>query len=179
MSIKEIKDITKLQKRLKSALDELKYIKKCCENAGEELAKHSFYYDHKEKNLVIQALELNEKYERREQECNNLRAKLNDIEKENEVLKTLVQLLSENGLFSQRYFKKENEKLKEKLKLAKNTLQYYAESSIPSQLYTTQQTKGAVYTLGWAECGPFKEVKYQIYYDCESAFKTIEELDKD
>lgn len=67
MSIEEIKDVNKLQKRLKSALDELKYIKKCCENAGEELAKHSFYYDHKEKNLVIQALELNEKYERREQ----------------------------------------------------------------------------------------------------------------
>ena len=64
MSIKEIKDITKLQKRLKSALDELEYIKKCCENAGEELAKHSFYYDHKEKNLVIQAMELNEKYEK-------------------------------------------------------------------------------------------------------------------
>ena len=64
MSIEEIKDITKLQKRLKSALDELKYIKKCCENAGEELAKHSFYYDHKEKNLVIQALALNEKYEK-------------------------------------------------------------------------------------------------------------------
>lgn len=75
MSIKEIKDITKLQKRLKSALDELKYIKKCCENAGEELAKHSFYYDHKEKNLVIQALELNEKYERREQALDEIEKK--------------------------------------------------------------------------------------------------------
>lgn len=64
MSITEIKDIKKLQSRLKSALDELKYIKKCCENAGVELAKHSFAYDHKEKNLVIQAMELNEKYEK-------------------------------------------------------------------------------------------------------------------
>lgn len=66
MSITEIRDIKKLQSRLKSALDELKYIKKCCENAGVELAKHSFAYDYKEKNLVIQAMELNEKFERRE-----------------------------------------------------------------------------------------------------------------
>lgn len=66
MSITEIEDIKKLQSRLKSALDELKYIKKCCENAGVELAKHSFAYDHKEKNLVIQAMELNEKFELRD-----------------------------------------------------------------------------------------------------------------
>lgn len=75
MSIEEIKDVNKLQKRLKSALDELKYIKKCCENAGEELAKHSFYYDHKEKNLVIQALKLNEKFERREQALDEIEKK--------------------------------------------------------------------------------------------------------
>lgn len=72
MSIKEIKDIDKLQKRLKSALDELEYIKKCCENAGLELEKHSFAYDHKEKNLVIQAIELNEKYEKYEQALNEI-----------------------------------------------------------------------------------------------------------
>ncbi len=77
MSIKEIKDITKLQKRLKSALDELKYIKKCCENAGLELAKHSYAYDYKEKNLVIQAIKLNEKYEK-------LKKTLDEIEKEME-----------------------------------------------------------------------------------------------
>lgn len=75
MSIEEIKDVNKLQKRLKSALDELKYIKKCCENAGEELAKHSFYYDHKEKNLVIQALKLNEEFERREQALDEIEKK--------------------------------------------------------------------------------------------------------
>ena len=75
MSITEIKDIKKLQSMLKSALDELKYIKKCCENAGLELAKHSYAYDYKEKNLVIQAIELNEKYEK-------LKKTLEEIEKE-------------------------------------------------------------------------------------------------
>ena len=43
---------------------EEKYLKQCCEKAGEELAKHSFGYDGKEKNLVVQAMELNEKYEK-------------------------------------------------------------------------------------------------------------------
>lgn len=73
MSIEEIKDIKKLQKRLKSALEELKYIKKCCENAGLELAKHSFSWDGKEKNLVIQALELNERFEHREQALDEIK----------------------------------------------------------------------------------------------------------
>lgn len=43
---------------------EEKYLKQCCQKAGEELAKHSFEYDGKEKNLVVQAIELNEKYEK-------------------------------------------------------------------------------------------------------------------
>ena len=43
---------------------EEKYLKQCCQKAGEELAKHSFEYDGKEKNLVVQAMELNEKYEK-------------------------------------------------------------------------------------------------------------------
>ena len=45
---------------------EEKYLKQCCQKAGEELAKHSFDYDGKEKNLVVQAMELNEKYEKLE-----------------------------------------------------------------------------------------------------------------
>lgn len=45
---------------------EEKYLKQCCAKAGEELAKHSFDYDGKEKNLVVQAMELNEKYEKLE-----------------------------------------------------------------------------------------------------------------
>lgn len=45
---------------------EEKYLKQCCAKAGEELAKHSFEYDGKEKNLVVQAMELNEKYEKLE-----------------------------------------------------------------------------------------------------------------
>ena len=43
---------------------EEKYLKQCCEKAGEELAKHSFDYDGKEKNLVVQAMDLNENYEK-------------------------------------------------------------------------------------------------------------------
>ena len=43
---------------------EEKYLKQCCAKAGEELAKHSFEYDGKEKNLVVQVMELNEKYEK-------------------------------------------------------------------------------------------------------------------
>ena len=43
---------------------EEKFLKQCCTKAGEELAKHSFDYDGKEKNLVVQAMELNEKYEK-------------------------------------------------------------------------------------------------------------------
>ena len=43
---------------------EEKYLKQCCQKAGEELSKHSFEYDGKEKNLVVQAMELNEKYEK-------------------------------------------------------------------------------------------------------------------
>ena len=62
MSIKEIKDIKKLQQMLKSELELRKYTYKCCQEAGEELAKNSFAWDGKEKNLVIQAMELNERY---------------------------------------------------------------------------------------------------------------------
>lgn len=53
---------------------EEKYLKQCCQKAGEELAKHSFEYDGKEKNLVVQVIELNEKYEK-------LKKALEEIEK--------------------------------------------------------------------------------------------------
>lgn len=43
---------------------EIKYLKKCCIKAGKELEKYSFEWDGKEKNLVVQALELNCKYEK-------------------------------------------------------------------------------------------------------------------
>ncbi len=60
MSIKEIKDFNKLQSMLKSTQEELKYVKRCCQEAGLELAKNSFAWDGKEKNLVVQAKQLNE-----------------------------------------------------------------------------------------------------------------------
>ena len=59
----KLKQKTQEYENLKS---EERYLKQCCEKAGGELAKHSFDYDGKEKNLVVQAMELNEKYEKLE-----------------------------------------------------------------------------------------------------------------
>ena len=56
--------IKKLRQECETLKAEEKYLKQCCQKAGEELAKHSFEYDGKEKNLVVQAIELNEKYEK-------------------------------------------------------------------------------------------------------------------
>ena len=63
MSIEEIKDIKKLQKMLKYEMELRQYTYECCEEAGKEMEKNSFAWDGKEKNLVIQAMELNERYD--------------------------------------------------------------------------------------------------------------------
>jgi len=55
---------------------EEKYLKQCCEKAGKELTKHSFDYDGKEKNLVVQAMELNEKYEKLEKALEEIETEL-------------------------------------------------------------------------------------------------------
>lgn len=57
-------EIKKLSQECENLKAEEKYLKQCCQKAGEELAKYSFEYDGKEKNLVVQAIELNEKYEK-------------------------------------------------------------------------------------------------------------------
>lgn len=66
----EVKKLIEQLKRKEQECENLKaeekYLKQCCQKAGEELAKHSFEYDGKEKNLVVQAIELNEKYEKLE-----------------------------------------------------------------------------------------------------------------
>lgn len=67
-------EIKKLSQECENLKAEEKYLKQCCQKAGEELAKHSFEYDGKEKNLVVQAIELNEKYEK-------LKKALEEIEK--------------------------------------------------------------------------------------------------
>lgn len=76
---KEVKKLIEQLKRKEQECENLKaeekYLKQCCQKAGEELAKHSFEYDGKEKNLVVQAIELNEKYEK-------LKKALEEIEKE-------------------------------------------------------------------------------------------------
>lgn len=66
------KQFKRLEQELKWANDEEKYLKECCIKAGKELEKHSFKWDGKEKNLVIQALQLNQLYEKLEQENKTL-----------------------------------------------------------------------------------------------------------
>lgn len=73
MSIKDIKSVDKLQNMLKTAIDENKYLKKCCEKVGNELAKNSFEYDGKEKNLIVQAMVLNEAIETRERALKDIK----------------------------------------------------------------------------------------------------------
>lgn len=58
------KQLKRKEQECENLKAEEKYLKQCCQKAGEELAKHSFEYDGKEKNLVVQAIKLNEKYEK-------------------------------------------------------------------------------------------------------------------
>ena len=55
--------IDQLKTELNSAKELREYTYNCCKQAGEELAKNSFEWDGKEKNLVVQAMELNERYD--------------------------------------------------------------------------------------------------------------------
>lgn len=73
MSIKDIKQVDKLQNMLETVIDENKYLKKCCEKVGNELAKNSFEYDGKEKNLIVQAMVLNEAIETRERALKDIK----------------------------------------------------------------------------------------------------------
>lgn len=69
----------KLKFELKSEQKDNKYIKNCCIRAGKELEKYSFKWDGKEKNLVVQALELNEQYDKLQAENEELRQIRKDI----------------------------------------------------------------------------------------------------
>ena len=83
--LKELKRFDKIKDEYREMSEKLKaeekYLKQCCAKAGEELAKHSFDYDGKEKNLVVQAMELNEKYKK--------------LEKALEEIENLVQTVSD------------------------------------------------------------------------------------
>ena len=74
----DYKQLKSLEKENKWQRDEEKYLKKCCIKAGKELEKNSFEWDGKEKNLVVQALELNKRYEALKQENEELRTELNE-----------------------------------------------------------------------------------------------------
>lgn len=73
---KDVEEIDKLRIEIANTKAEKRYLKQCCEKAGEELAKHSFDYDGKEKNLVVQAMELNEKYEKLEKALEEIETEL-------------------------------------------------------------------------------------------------------
>ena len=63
MSIEEIKSIKKLYEMLKSEIAENKKLKEHCEKVGIELGKYTYDYDYKPKNLVVQAIAVNQKLE--------------------------------------------------------------------------------------------------------------------
>lgn len=65
----------KLREELKSVENDRKWIKEKCIDAGKELGKYSFAWDGKEKNLVVQAMQLNEMYEKLKAENDELRAR--------------------------------------------------------------------------------------------------------
>lgn len=102
-------DFDQLKAELKSAKELREYTYDCCKQAGEELAKNSFEWDGKEKNLVVQAMELNERYDQ--------------LKVENGGLKNAVMLKCPqcgevylNPMGCELY--EENEELKEQFKLA-------------------------------------------------------------
>ena len=72
MSINEIKNIKKLQQMLKDEMEYRKHNYECCKEAGLELAKNSFQWDGKPKNLVVQVMYLNDKVSRLERERDTL-----------------------------------------------------------------------------------------------------------
>ena len=72
-------ELDQLKAELKSAKELREYTYNCCKQAGEELAKNSFEWDGKEKNLVVQAVELNERYDQLEAENEELKKQVDDL----------------------------------------------------------------------------------------------------
>ena len=72
-------ELDQLKAELKSAKELREYTYNCCKQAGEELAKNSFEWDGKEKNLVVQAMELNERYDQLEAENEELKKQVDDL----------------------------------------------------------------------------------------------------
>lgn len=59
------------------------WIKQKCIEAGKELAKYSFDWDGKEKNLVVQVMHLNELYEKKIAQCNEQKARIETLRVDN------------------------------------------------------------------------------------------------
>lgn len=90
-----------LKAELKSAKELREYTYDCCKQAGEELAKNSFEWDGKEKNLVVQAMELNERYDQ-------LKVELEAYKMEAEEGKEInAELKAENENWQKEYWKLE------------------------------------------------------------------------
>lgn len=65
-----------LKRELNNIEKDRKWIKEKCIEAGKELGKYSFAWDGKEKNLVIQAMELNTMYEQLKAENDKLKERI-------------------------------------------------------------------------------------------------------
>lgn len=68
-------------------------------------------------------------------------------------------------------------KLDKKLKIAEEVLQYYANSKMPDDLYTSGKINGsAISTDNWAIRGEFNQCKYKVYYDNENAKQALQKM---
>lgn len=97
-----------LEAELKSSKELRKYTYDCCKRAGEELAKNSFDWDGKEKNLVVQAIELNERFDQLKAENEQLKTKVFRFESKQTSMGKQNKELIENNL----NLSKENAKIK-------------------------------------------------------------------
>ena len=70
--------------------------------------------------------------------------------------------------------------LKQKLEIAEKALQYYANSRLPDNLYTTEKiySGSSIYTSNWAIRGDYNQAMFKVIYDSNTANTAIEEIKK-
>ena len=99
MSLDDIKNPDKLRSMLRVEMRDNDYLKACCEETGKELEKFSFTWDNKEKNLVIQAMYLNDSYTKALNKLKEIQSLVMHVTKDNNiaVLKAdIMKVLTQN-----------------------------------------------------------------------------------
>lgn len=67
--------------------------------------------------------------------------------------------------------------LENKLKIAEEALQIYANSVMPDNLYTSKNmSNSAIYTDNWCIKGEFNEALFKVHYDTEIAQKALQKI---